>query len=63
MTAILHHRFSDNVVRFDQFAARRPAGGHGALLCVWTVGADGALACRWRPAQPPRRNLACGPGA
>jgi hypothetical protein len=63
MAAILHRRFSDNVVRIDGIAARRAPGAGEPLLRVWSVGRDGALACRWTPAPMVRRNPARGPAA
>ena len=54
MAAILHHRFADNVVRFDCFATRGGPAAGGPLLRVWSLGPDGALACRWTPAPTVR---------
>jgi hypothetical protein len=58
MAAILHHRFADNVVRFDCFAGRRAPASGGPLVCMWSLGPDGALACRWTPAPTVRPEAA-----
>jgi hypothetical protein len=63
MAAILHHRFADNLVRLDTFAAHRVPSAGGGLVRVWGVGPDGALACRWTPAPIVRREAACEPAA
>ena len=63
MAAILHHRFSDKVVRLDRFAARRHGSAAGPLVRDWSIGPDGVLACRWTPASIVRRKPAREPGA
>jgi hypothetical protein len=62
MAAILHHRFTDNVVRLDNFTLGRAPSG-GGLMRVWCVGPDGVLACRWTPAPRVRGKPARGPVA
>jgi hypothetical protein len=59
MAAILRHRFTDNVVRIENFAPRRG----GPLVRSWSIGPDGALACRWTPAPQVRSSPLRGPGA
>jgi hypothetical protein len=54
MAAILHHRFADNVVRLDCFAARRAPAASGPLVRVWGLDPDGVLACRWTRAHTVR---------